>query len=69
MGEYLPPGAKAPPWHSESKGQSIEEIRTIAGRRTWRHMIHATGAELLADFIGGSQTKVSDGDTEAIVVT
>jgi len=30
-------------------------------------MIHAASAKLVADFIGGSQTKIGDGDTEAIV--
>ena len=34
---------------------------------TWTHMIHATSTELGAHLVCGSQTKVSDGETEAIV--
>jgi hypothetical protein len=30
-------------------------------------MIDTASAKLVANFIGGGQTKVSDGDTEAIV--
>jgi hypothetical protein len=40
-----------------------------AKKLTWAHVRDTSGAELVAELISGSQTKVSDGDPEAIVET
>lgn len=32
-------------------------------------MVHTSSSELVADLVGGGETKVSDGNTEAIVET
>ncbi|KAF5334905.1 hypothetical protein D9611_009924 [Ephemerocybe angulata] len=51
-------------FRNASPGDWLEE--TVLVGRTGRH-IYTTSAKPVADFNGGSQTKVSGGDTEAIL--